>query len=48
MVQSSDNGAPYVADNAGSKVAEVFRSIAERWTTLLEERQRTAACIGRA
>lgn len=48
MVESSDSGAPYVAQHPGATVTEAFGGIAERWLALLEEQGHTAARTGRA
>jgi len=38
MVESTDNGNPFVVSHPQSTVAEAFRTIAKDWVTLLEER----------
>jgi Mrp family chromosome partitioning ATPase len=47
MVLSTDNGIPYIAHNANSKVAEAFHRISQEWRQLLERKKEAETKIGR-
>ena len=46
MVLSTDNGIPFVAKNADSKVVKSFRQISQEWRQLLEKKTGKGARVG--